>query len=60
MWDSLPPEKLWALRIAQIDIILCWIIYILKIVAITVAAVFFLIIAIRTVMRMKRKRGAMK
>lgn len=56
----MPPERLLQFRIAQIDIIICWIFSILKIVAISVAAVFFLIIVIRTMVRMKRKRGAMK
>lgn len=56
MWDSLPPEKLWALRIAQIDIIICWIIYVLKIVAIVVAAVFLLCLAVYAALKIKRKR----
>ncbi|MBR3503783.1 MAG: hypothetical protein IKO07_06015 [Clostridia bacterium] len=60
MWDNLPPEKLLQLRIAQADIIICWIIYILKIVAISLAAVFLLSIIIWAVVRKKRKRGAMK
>lgn len=57
MWDSLPPEKLIQLRIAQADIIICWIIYIMKIVAISLAAFFLLFFVIRAVIR-KCKRGA--
>lgn len=60
MWDNLPPEKLLALRIAQINIIICWIIYVLKIVVIVMAAVFVLSIIIWAVVRKKRKRGAIK
>lgn len=51
----MPPEKLIQLRIAQIDIIICWVIYIMKIVAISLAAVFLLSIVIWAVVRIKRK-----
>lgn len=50
-------EQLVQVRIFQIDIIVCWIMFVLKIVAIAVAAIFFLFIAARVGLRIKRHKG---
>ena len=56
----MPPEKLFQLRIVQIDIIVCWILYILEIIAISVLPTLLLLFVTRNVTKYKRKRGIRK
>ena len=56
MYDDLSADKMLMVRIVQIDIIICKILHIMKIVASPLAAVFVLCIALWIAMRIHRKR----